>query len=74
MDTKKEILRNAKLLRKSNTNRNIFINEDQTPMQQRESHLLRKELRMRRDNGEDVVIFRNAVMPREDAKVFRQDF
>lgn len=67
---KQEILRNAKKLRKSNSFRNVYINHDQTPMQQRESKILREELKVRRSRGEDVVIFKNQVKQRKDVQNF----
>lgn len=72
--TKRLILRNGKSLRSSTRFRNIFVNEDRTPMQQEQFRVLRAELQRRRETGEDVVIFRQKVMKRSDIENFRPRF
>ena len=72
--TKQAILRNGKVLRKSTLYKKVFVNEDQTPMQQQQSRLLREELRTRREQGEDAVIFRGKVVKRSDLKNFQSAF
>ena len=71
---KNEILRKAKVLRKSASLRKVFINEDRTPFQQLEWRLLRQKLKQRKDSGEDVVIYRNKVMLRSEVQGFHEEF
>jgi hypothetical protein len=63
------ILRRAKDLRKCPNYRDVFINVDRTPFQQKRWKEMLLELKRRRDNAEDVVIFRNRIVPRQ-----RQNF
>ena len=75
VSTKMTILRNKKALRSSNCNKNVFINDDQTPLQQQQSKLLRAELKRRRDAGEeDAVVYRNKVVLRKKIKNFHKEF
>ena len=71
---KNEILRNAKKLRKSTHFKNIYINEDRTPQQQQEWRRIRQDLKQRREAGEDVVIYRNKVILREELQGFQKPF
>ena len=68
--SKQGIMRNAKILRKSSSFNSIYINNDLTPVQQKESRLLREELKARKSLGEDVVIYRNQVRLRHDVQNF----
>lgn len=61
-------VKNAKQLRKFPQFRKVFVNPDRTPLQQRFWRELLFEMRQRRDRGEDVVIFRDRVVRRRDAK------
>ena len=74
INTKRQILRDCKTLRKSTDSKNIFINEDLTQMQQKQSNALRVELRQRRERGEDVVIYRNQIVKRSEIKNFHKRF
>lgn len=71
---KQQILRNSKALRTVKAYKNVFINEDQTPIQQKQSKALRSELKERRDRGEDIVIYRNQIVQRSEVKNFQQKF
>ena len=74
MKMKNEISRKAKSLRKSKVFRNVYINDDRTPTQQAEMRLLRQKLQERKDQGDDVVIFRNKVVLRDEVKGFLKEF
>ena len=73
--TKKyEILRRSKSLRHSQTFKDIYINPDLTPLQQKESRLLRIELKQRREIGEDVMIRRGKIVSKRNEQNFRLRF
>ena len=59
--TKREIVSKAKNLRRTRFT-DIFIQQDLTPYQQIRAKLTRKELKERRERGEDVVIYRGNVV------------
>lgn len=65
---KESVLRNAKNLRKSPKFKGVYINPDRSPLQQRFWKDLYDELKKRREQGEDVIIFRNRITRRRDAK------
>ena len=71
LDTKTNILRNAKKLHEQPTFRGVFVNPDRTKLQQRNDKLLRDELKRRKDLGEDVMILRNKIVNRHDNTNFR---
>ena len=60
---RQEALRKAKLLRSSRF-KNVYIQPDRTRMQQETERSLRKELKDRREQGEDVVLYRGEVRSR----------
>jgi predicted RNase H-like nuclease (RuvC/YqgF family) len=62
------VLRNTKKLRNIPELRRVFINPDRTPMQQNFWKDTLAELKNRRAQGENVVIFRDRVVTRRDAK------
>jgi hypothetical protein len=64
------LLRRAKELRKNHKYKGIFINPDRTPIEQRRYKELLEELKERKDSKEDVVIFRNRVVPRRKISNF----
>ena len=64
-EVKQSVLRKARSLRHNPKYKSVFINPDRTPLQQKEFKLLREELRVRKENGEDVVIFKNKVTKRD---------
>ena len=70
-DSKRSLLRKSKDLRDSTKYKNVYINPDLTPTQQRENKRLRQELRARRDRGEDVVIRRGQVIEKGSQNHFQ---
>lgn len=70
VDSRMKILSKSKSLRNSTSFSRVFIKPDLTPMQQAHDKRLRDELRERRANGEDVVIFRGCVRVRSDIQNF----
>ena len=60
------VLQSAKSLRSQNEYKKIFINPDRTPFQQRQFAELRRELKSRKELGEDVVIFRGEIINKDD--------
>ena len=73
-ETKQNVIRNARKLRSSPQFEKIFVNPDRTPLQQQQNKILRRELRDRRENGEDVIIRRGAVVQRDAKEVFHRHF
>ena len=73
LQKKQEILRRSRGLRNSNQYKRVFINADLTPMQRQKQRELQSELRDRRTRGEDVIISRGKVQPRDQAN-FHQSF
>ena len=70
-------IQRAQLLRKSKSLRNtefgkVYINPDLTPTQQSKHKELRRELRERRQMGEDVVIYRGSIRPKSALKNFHR--
>ena len=63
-----KVLKNASKLRKYSQFSSVYINADRTPLQQAQHRDLLSELRVRRNNGEDVVLFRNKIMERGEIK------
>ncbi len=70
-EKRREFLRSSRRLRHSASNRRVFVKEDLTPLQQKRARLLQEELKTRRSNGEDVVIFREKVCLRKDIENFQ---
>jgi len=70
--SKKKVLYNARQLRNNPEHRNIYINPDRTRMQQEEMKALRGEQKRRKENGENVVIYRNKVVLKSKIKNFRE--
>lgn len=71
---KQDILRKSKMLRTSSSFKGVYVNQDLTPIQQCEFKRLRMKLKELRDKGEDVIIFRNKIVKRDNTKDFRQGF
>ena len=65
---REKVLRNARKLRHNTNLRNVYVNPDRTNLQQRFFRELLSELKERRRKGEDVVIFRDRVVRRREAK------
>ena len=68
-ELKSEVLRSARKLKASTSFRKVYVNPDRTPVQQAEHKNLRSELLSRRGKGEDVVIFKQSVVPRADVNL-----
>ena len=64
--TRISVLRKARTLRYSE----VFKNADLTLLQQNEQRKLRQELQQRRQDGENVIIFRNNVIDRSKRPIF----
>ena len=71
---KREILSKSKSLKHSVNFNNVFIKPDQTPMQQQLDVQLKAELSARRQNGENVTIYRGRVVPKNETQNFRHNF
>ena len=70
-DERNKILRKAKSLRDKDSFRGIYVNPDLTPTQQREAKKMRDELKERRKNGEEVVIYRGKITLKSEIKNFQ---
>ena len=66
LDAKREILTKAKELRSKPGYEGIYVNTDQTPLQQRQSKAVREEYKRRKDLGEDVLLRRGKIVSRQD--------
>ena len=76
-EEKTKALRKAKLLHTFDEYRRVYLNPDRTPSQQKKFAILRHELKVRKEIGEDVVIFRDKVLTRKDVNAvqnFRKGF
>lgn len=71
-DTKQIVIRKSKQLRESYPK--VYINIDRTPAQQAQHKKLRQEFKSRREIGEDVIIYKNQVVPRGSKQNFRYQF
>ena len=67
-EQKWKVLRSAAKLRRKSTFSTVYINEDLTPLQQVQRKERLKELKERRNAGEDVVIYRQMVIRRDSIK------
>ena len=63
-DQKIKVAKRASALRQHEEYRRVYINFDLTPMQQKQRKEMMAELKGRRERGEDLVIFRNKIVPR----------
>lgn len=61
-DTRRQLLRNSKDLRKSSEFQGVYINPDLTHFQRKRNAELRKEVRQRREDGENVGIRRGHIV------------
>ena len=59
-ESKMQILRNAKLLKSSLHYKYVFVGPDRTPREQTEYRDLLRELKEKREKGEDVVLYTEA--------------
>lgn len=74
-DTKRNVLQNAPKLRNYvpvGSTLKVFISPDYTKKQQEFQKTLRNELRTRKENGEDVIIQKNKVVPRSQPRRLRE--
>lgn len=71
---KREVLRRTTQLRRSEGFRNVYVNIDRTPLQQKQHKLLMQECRKRNERGENVVIFREEIVSRNSLQNFRKGF
>lgn len=60
------VLRHSSSLRTNSEFRRVFVHPDLTRMQQENWRILRAELHRRRDGGEDVMIYKNQIVPRKN--------
>lgn len=60
-----ELLRNAKELRTMPNYSRIFISPDLTKIQLHEAKILRSELKRRREAGEQVIIYKGAIVSKD---------
>jgi len=68
---KLQVVRSARSLRNSDNYKNVFVNSDLTPRQQREARALRVELKQRRENGEnDLVIYNGKITSKSQLSNF----
>ena len=65
---KASILKKARDLRDSSEHKHVYISNDLTKLQQKERLQLRKDLKVRREAGEDVVIYNNEIRERKSLK------
>lgn len=72
-NSKKSILRKAKNLRSNTKFKNIYINPDRTPHEQKLFKACYLEFKERKNKGEDVIIYRGEVVRREAVNT-SQDF
>lgn len=71
VNKKFEILRKSNGLRNTTSFKKVFVHQDFTRWQRDEQKCLRDELKIRREHGEDVVIYRGKVTKRSDIRNFR---
>jgi len=63
---RRQILRNAKILRNSNSYKNVFISPDLTPQERVVNKQLRAELQRRKESGEpNLIIRRGKIIPKQ---------
>lgn len=63
---KRDVLRQAKNLRSMPRHKTVYVNPDMTPMEQSENKRLRDEFQRRRNLGEDIIIRRGKIIPKEN--------
>ena len=66
-----KLLGKARLLRKCEQFKAVFINPDLTPRQQTERRRLLEELKRWQGEGKDVVLYRNKIVERNSLKIFQ---
>ena len=71
-DDRNKILRKVKSLRDNESFRGFYVNPDLTPIQQREAKKMRDQLKERRKNSEEVVIYRGKITIKSEIKNFNK--
>ena len=75
VEEKIKVLRSCKELRNLQEYKNVFINPDRTPLEQKIDKGLRDELKERREHGEaDLVVYKGKIVKRNEIKNFPQRF
>ena len=74
LEQRSRILRSSRALRRFPEFQNVFVNPDRTPMQQAAHKVLQNDLKMRKQNGEDVMIFRGEIVEKTTRQNFRDGF
>ena len=69
MEEKWRVLKKTSALRRNPDFSSVYVNADLTPLQQVQRRRMFSELRSRRDEGEDVFLFRGRVINREQSKI-----
>ena len=70
ISAKRQILRNAKLLRNSNSHKRVFISPDLTQQEREANKKLRNELQCRKQAGEtNLIIKHGKIVPRQPQRV-----
>ena len=64
---KTSLLRNARKLRGLEKFQNVYVNTDRTKFQAEEFKKVRSEFYVQKESGEEVIIYRNRVIKRQDA-------
>ena len=70
-EQKFELLRKAKNLRYSQLYNSVYIQRDLTIFERECQRNLKEDVKLRRDNGQDAVIYRNQVILRSEIRNFQ---
>ena len=70
-EQKFELLRKAKNLRYSQLYNSVYIQRDLTIFERECQRKLKEDVKLRRDNGQDAVIYRNQVILRSEIRNFQ---
>lgn len=65
-EIKRDLLTKAKDLRSMSGYEGVYVNPDQTPLQQRQSKALREEYKRRKELGEEVLLRRGKIISRQN--------
>ena len=64
--TKRKVLLRAKNRRSIPSYKDVYVNPDLTPLQQRQSKELREEIKRKKNSGKDVIIRGGKIISREN--------
>lgn len=64
--SKIELLKSARNLKNNTEYKGVYLNPDRTPMEQHRFSILRKELKTRRSNGEDVILYKGQIINKNE--------